>query len=225
MIKTKAFIVFCLLLLALACRSNKEERVLKGEEYFPVKIGDIRYYTVDTILFNAFIPSIDTIRREIREEVVEQIAYDDGDTAYRVELSTYNTSKSEWVPFQSFERKVIDNYAIEKMNNIQEVKLLFPIAEYKTKGSSYVWNTNMFNGKEPVIVKYSSVFKSYNNGINGYNNCVSIKLNKPQSGIVNNIKEEVYAKNIGLVYRFTDSTDYLMDTAHLSGVRIFIRLK
>jgi hypothetical protein len=224
MMKSKAVLIFCLILLG-SCRNNKEERVLKGNEYFPIMPGTVRFYNVDTILFDAFAATIDTIHNVIKEEVMEKIAHAPGDTSYRIELSTYSAAKLDWVPFKSFERKLVDNYAIEKTDNIQQVKLLFPIAEYKTKGSSYIWNTNMFNGKEPVMIKYYSVFKSYNNGINGYNNCVSVNLNKPQTGLVNNIREEVYAKDIGLVYRFTDSTDYLMRPSHLSGYRVFVRLQ
>ncbi len=227
MIKPKALLFSSLLIFAIACRTNKEEKVLKGDEYFPIKIGAVRYYAVDTILYNAFKPSIDTISTEIREEVVEQIVYAPGDTAYRIELSTYKPEKLQYVVFKSFERKIHDNYAIEKLNNIAEVKLLFPIAEYKTKGSSYTWNTNMFNSMEPVMIKYTSVFKSFNNGLRGDNNCVSIKLNKPQTGLVNTIREEVYAKDVGLVYRFTDSTDLLADPtqSHLSGYQVFMKLK
>ncbi len=224
MMKYKAVLIFCAVLMG-ACRNDKEERVLKGEEYFPIIPGTKKIYLVDTVLFNPFLPSIDTIHNRIMEEVVEKIAHGPGDTVYRIELSTYNDAKFQWIPFKSFERKIYDNYALEKMNNIQEVKMLFPIAEYKTKGSSYTWNTNMFNSKEPTMVKYSSVFKSFHNGRNPYNDCVSVHLNKPQTGLVNNVREEVYAKNMGLVYKFTDSTDYLMNPSHLSGYRIFVRVE
>lgn len=209
----------------ISCRTEAEERVTKGEEYFPLKTGDLKYYAIDTIIYNLFERRIDTITSVVREEVVEWFLDASLDTVYRIELSTYSIPKVEWVVFRSYERKVKDNYALEKMENSTEVKMLFPIAQYKTKGSSYTWNANMFNNKEPVMVKYSSVFTSFHNGINPYNDCVSIKMNKPQTGVINSIREEVYAKNIGLVYRFTDSTDYLQDSSFPSGKKTIIRLK
>lgn len=217
-----------LLILAIApfasCRNDKEERVTKGTEYFPIRIGTVKFYDVDTINYNPFNLTVDTISHEIREEVVEMFLDAAQDTVYRIELSTYNATKSMWVPFRSFLRKIKDNYAIETMENMQEVKMLFPIAQYKTRGSNYVWNLNMFNGREPVMVKYTSVFSSYFNGIRGFNDCVSVKLNKPLTGRVNDVREEVYAKDVGLVYRFRDSTDNLnLDTT--SGRKIIIRLK
>ena len=207
-----------------SCRNDKEERATKGAEYFPIKIGTVKIYNVDTINYNPFNLTVDTISHEIREEVVEMFTDAAQDTVYRVELSTWSTSKSMWIPFRSFLRKIKDNYAIETMENVEEVKLLFPIAQYKTKGSNYVWNMNMFNAREPVMVKYTSVFSSYFNGIRGFNDCVSVKLSKPLTGRVNDVREEVYAKDIGLVYRFRDSTDNLnLDTT--SGRKIIIRLK
>ncbi len=209
----------------ISCRTEAEERITKGEEYFPLKTGDLKFYAIDTIVYNLFERRIDTITSIVREEVVELFLDASLDTVYRIELSTYSIPKVEWVVFKSYERKVKDNYALEKMENSTEVKMLFPIAQYKTKGSSYTWNANMFNNKEPVMVKYSSVFTSFHNGINPYNDCVSIKMNKPQTGVINSVKEEVYARNIGLVYRFTDSTDYLQDSSFPSGKKTIIRLK
>lgn len=210
----------------LACRTGQEEKTLKGDEYFPVKLGDIRYYEADTIVFDYFTKSIDTISHTIREEVAEWYIDNMLDTVYRIELSVFRDAQFDWIPFKSILRKKKDNYAMESINNRLEVKMLFPIASYKTKGTSYVWNVNMFNSNEPVMLKFTSVFTSFNNGINPYNDCVSVKMNKPRTGIVNDVREEVYAKHIGLVYRFVDSTDFLLgDTSFPSGKQYFIRLK
>lgn len=226
MTKVRFLTLFSCILFLISCRSNSEEVVLKGSEYFPMKVGDIKYYEVDTIIYDLFQLSIDTISHTIKEEVVEKYTDQTNDTVYRITLSTYIPQKFDWVVFKSFERKIKDNYALEKMENKTEVKMLFPIANYKTKGSTYTWNANMFNTNEPLIVKYTSVFTSYHNGINPYNNCVSVKMNKPQNdAILIRIKEEVYAKNVGLVYRYTDSTDYLLDPSFPSGKKVFIRLK
>lgn len=225
MTKASLQLLFFSVLLMASCRTNTEEKVLKGDEYFPIRVGDVRYYAIDTVVYDLFQKQINTISHTVKEEVVEKFLDASSDTIYRLELSTYNTQKVDWIVFRSFERKVKDNYALEKMENQTEVKLLFPVAQYKTKGSTYTWNLNMFNNKEPLLVKYSSVFSSYYNGINAYNDCITTKLNKPRTGIVNNTREEVYAKNIGLVYRFVDSTDYLLNDSFPSGKKIFVRLK
>lgn len=222
--------IFILILLTLgiyACRTSQEEIESKGKEYFPMTIGDIKKYRIDTVVFDLFKRRIDTFSNIVYEEVVEKFANFHGDTVYRVQLSIFDSAKQKFVVFKSFERSIKENFALEKMNNEQEVKMIFPISSYKTKGSSYTWNANMFNNREPDIVKYTSVFTPYHNGVKPFNNCVSIKLNKPLKGAVNKIKEEVYAEKIGLVYRFTDSTDLLktpMNDSFLSGKRIFIKL-
>lgn len=223
--KNSVLFVFALFSIVFyACRNDKEELVVKGQEYFPTKIGTKHLYKVDTVFYDLFQKKIDTFSNQFQEEVVEKFTNLSGDTIYRIELSKFNSDKGMFVPFMSFERKVVGNYAIETLNNGVEVKMLFPISTYKTKGTTYSWNLNMFNSREPKIVKYSSVFTGYNNGLNNFSNCVSIKLTKPTTGIINTVREEVYSKNIGLVYRFTDSTDYLQNDTFPSGKKIFVRL-
>lgn len=222
--KNSIYIVLVLASVFYACRNGQEELAVKGEEYFPLSVGEKHLYSIDTIVYDLFQKKIDTFSNIVQEEVVEKYVDLSGDTIYRIELSTYNIEKFRYVVFKSFERKVKGNYAMEKMENRTEVKMLFPISSYKTKGSTYTWNANMFNDREPQIVKYTSVFGNYLVGTKPYSNCVVIKLSKPQTGIINNIKEEVYAKNIGLVYRFTDSTDYLQNDTFPSGKKTIIKL-
>jgi hypothetical protein len=208
-----------------SCRPSTEETVSKGTEYFPIKIGDIHYYQIDTLVYDLFKKEIDTFSSLVKEEVIEKFQDATDDTVYRVELSRFSESSSNWEVFRTFERKIVDNYAIEKLDNISELKMIFPISSYKTKGSSYTWNINMFNNSDPLSVKYTSIFTSFYNGINPYNNCVSIKLNKPTIGRVNINRTEVYAKNIGLVYRFIENTNSLDDSSFLNGSVTTVRLK
>lgn len=208
-----------------SCRTSTEETVSKGTEYFPTKIGTVHYYQVDTVVYDFFKREIDTFSSVVREEVVEKFQDATNDTVYRIELSKFSDISAEWEVFRSFERKIIDNYAIEKLDNNTELKMIFPIASYKTKGSSYTWNINMFNRYDPLAVKFTSIFTSFHNGINPYNNCVSVKINKPIIGRVNLTRTEVYAKDIGLVYRFIENTNSLDDSSFLSGSVTTVRLK
>jgi hypothetical protein len=224
------FTIFVCLLTIVSCQLGSEEREVKGEAYFPIKVGNEALYSIDTVLYNPFNQSVDTISHVFKEIVVEKYADNSGDTVFRIELQYWDKVKGDYVSFKSYERKIVSNYAIEKLENKAEVKMLFPVAQYKTKGSGYTWNTNMFNTQTPVIIKYSSVFSSFNNGVKTYPDCIVLKLNKPQSGVIdvnniviNNVREEVYAKDQGLIYRFIDSTDNLAVQSALSGKRITVR--
>ena len=225
MIKMRLFFCLAVILTIYSCRPSTEETVSKGPEYFPIKIGDIHYYQIDTLVYDLFKKEIDTFSSLVKEEVIEKFQDASNDTVFRVELSRFSESSSNWEVFRTFERKIVDNYAIEKLDNISELKMIFPISSYKTKGSSYTWNINMFNNSDPLSVKYTSIFTSFYNGINPYNNCVSIKLNKPTIGRVNINRTEVYAKNIGLVYRFIENTNSLDDSSFLNGSVTTVRLK
>jgi len=222
---TRLFFCLSLILTIYSCQTSSEETVSKGVEYFPSKIGSIHYFQIDTVVYDLFKRKIDTFSSIVREEVVEKFTDASNDTIYRVELSRYNDNTVKWEVFRSFERKITANYAFEQLDNVTELKMIFPIASYKTKGSSYTWDVNMFNNYDPLSVKFTSVFTSFYNGINPYNNCVSVKMNKPQIGRVNITRVEVYAKDIGLVYRYLENTNSLDDSSFLSGSITTVRLK
>lgn len=225
MLKFKFCTFFIFSLFIYSCRTNKEERAIKGNEYFPLKNKTLKVFLVDSIYHNSFFGKSDTISFEMRENVTDVLVDNALDTFYRIELSRYNSVKVRWEVFKVFTRKIKDNYAIENINNSDEIKLLFPISSYKTRGSSYSWNLNILNNKEPTFIKYKSVFSNFNNGINSFNDCVNTTLVNTEKGLVNNIREEVYAKNIGLIYRYIDSTDYLDVTKKRNGYEVLIRLK
>lgn len=223
--KTLVFVTATLITsLFFSCRNDKEEVVLKGNEYFPLKTGTIRYYHIDSFYFDNYTGTTDTVSLDVREKVESKFADAGGDTLYRIEISTYSIEKDEWLVQKVYTRKLNGNYALENIDNNPQVKMLFPISKYKTKGSSYVWNMNMYSANEAANVKYTSVFTSFYNGLNAWADCVSVGLQKPETGITNNILEEVYAKNVGLVYRHIDRSNYQVQNRR-HGYEVFVRLK
>ena len=133
---TRLFFCLSLILTIYSCQTSSEETVSKGVEYFPSKIGSIHYFQIDTVVYDLFKRKIDTFSSIVREEVVEKFTDASNDTIYRVELSRYNDNTVKWEVFRSFERKITANYAFEQLDNVTELKMIFPIASYKTKGSS-----------------------------------------------------------------------------------------
>ncbi len=205
--KLKTIFVLTLLLI-FACKNSKEERATAGEEYFPLKVGDFKIYEVDSLIHDDFSNKTDTIKTELREQVVEKLIDNENDTIYRIELSSFDSKQLKWVTFLSFFRKIKGIYMIESQNNIKEVKILAPISNYKTRGSSHAWNINMFNQNDPQMVKFNKLFYKYTqNGI-VYPECINIQLTRPISGIVNQYREEIYAKNKGLIFKKIDFSEF-----------------
>ncbi len=225
-ISIKIIVLFVISTIFSACRNNSEEIKLKGEEFFPQRQGAIKYYMVDTFRFDNFTGKTDTTSFEYKEEIKEKFIDLAGDSFYRIELSIYNLKKLKYEIYKVIQRKIVGNYAIENIDNTPQVKMLFPISSYKTKGSSYTWNLNMLNALDEEKIKYTVIDKPFYNGINTFSNCVNIGLLKPQfGGIQNDIYEEVYAKNIGLVYRHIDKSNLFATTGFKAGFEIFVRLK
>jgi len=224
-ISIKLFSFFILSFFILSCRNNSEEVVLTGKEYYPIRLGESKIYIADTFIYDDFTGKTYKRSLEFKEEITDKLIDNAGDTFYRVELSTYNFVKLKWEIFKVIQRKLVGNYAIETIDNTAELKLLLPISNYKTKGSSYAWNINMLNKNDAERIKYTTVFKNFTKGTLNYNDCVTIGLVNNETGLVNNYREEVYAKNIGLVYRHIDKSNYLSSTGKRAGFEIIIRLK
>ena len=98
-----------LILSVCACRSNKEELVLKGNEYFPLKTGVIRLYEIDSFIYNNYTGDIDSFKRNFREEIKNFFVDNAGDTNFTVDLSYYNTVRVKWEVQQSYVRKISGN--------------------------------------------------------------------------------------------------------------------
>lgn len=225
-ISIKLIVLFVISVIFNACRNNSEEIKLKGEAFFPNQQGAVKYYLVDTFRFDDFTGKTDTTSFEYKEEIKEKFVDLEGDSFFRIELSIYNVKKLKYEIYKIIQRKIVGNYAIENIDNMPQVKMLFPISSYKTKGSSYSWNLNMLNAMDEEKIKYNAISKPFNNGLNNYNDCVNIGLLKPQiGGIQNDIYEEVYAKDIGLVYRHIDKSNTFSTTGFKAGFEIFVRLK
>ena len=70
MLKLFNFVLLAALILGInSCRTNKEELVLKGGEYFPLKTGIIRLYQIDSFIYDNYTGETDTFSNSLREEV------------------------------------------------------------------------------------------------------------------------------------------------------------
>jgi hypothetical protein len=81
----------------------------------------------------------------------------------------------------------------------------------------------MFNTKESEKIKYTNIFKSFDNGFHLYDETVTTTLEKPETGLLVRLRQEVYATNVGLVYRHIEESDAL--NGPKNGFEVKLRLK
>ena len=192
------------LITILSCKNQTEELSLNNVDYCPLKVGDVKLYRIDSILYNPFTQKADSFHLDIQEQVAEKFLDAENDSAYRLTWSVYDSSRNEWKVFKSFSRKTVNNMTYETFDNQTLAILRHPIAHSIT-GIKYQWNLHLKNNSDPMFIYYSAVAKPYLN----FTNTVMSKLSNPEQGIVTKSYQAVYAENIGLVYKYIEMTDQL----------------
>ena len=183
---------FCLLLIN--CKKTEYEPVTTdvGQAYFPLKVGQINKFAIDSVKYNAISSTKDSVRKYIKEIVTKVETDSSGDSTYRIDLySTTDTSK-EWA-FSSYYFISKNKYHVNFVTGggFITTDLIFPI----TKGIS--WNINSYNLIEPQNGTYTFVGKPWME----YTNCVEVFVKEDINIVEESIDKRVYGKNKGLVYK------------------------
>jgi hypothetical protein len=200
----KNLLIVMMVLCFSACKTSTEEISLSDSDYLPLKVGEVKQYNIDSILYNPFTQAADSVHLDIQEQVVEKYLDAENDSAFRLTWSKYDSSRNEWKVFKSFSRKRSNNMVYETFDNQILALLRLPISQNST-GVKGKWNIHFKNTLDPMPIYYSSVFKPFGN----YNNTVTTQLANPEQGIVVRNYQAVYAANFGLVYKAIEMTDEL----------------
>ncbi len=181
-----------------SCKKQDNVTTLEtGMEYFPVYQGYERHFVVDSIVYDDFTGSIDTFRYFIKE-VVDTVVFNNnnGSKIYRFDRYYKIDDTANW--------KIMEEWKIEKDNfqykttegNITFLRAVFPV------DISVSWNGNTWNTLDDESYSYTSIHEEYVTDQNIFDSTLTIQ----QAGIMFLTEEifgiEVYAKNIGLIYKY-----------------------
>lgn len=162
-------------------------------------------YHVEEIIYNDFFNTIDTLNYQILE--VNDTFFNDNLNLpiLRIEKYKRNNDSSKWVFLETVGSR-LSNYKYERIeNNTKKIKLSFPIT-FET-----IWNTNTFNSNNNLLVYYNEINtkKTVNNST--YDSVLVVKSDPISNQSSEKLYEEIYAKNIGLLYSNLVSLDKFND--------------
>ncbi|MEQ9186215.1 MAG: hypothetical protein RLP15_00660 [Cryomorphaceae bacterium] len=184
-----------MVLLLAACGKDKgETKVDFGYAYYPLEVGKVIDYRVDSIVYNEFTQSVDSFSFLLREACIETFTDLEGRTAYRFERSVQKDDTSEFIFRTSF-YVVTDGVRTEKVeNNQREVVLVYP----PINGED--WDAKAFSAAERVDYEFEAVHQAIDLGTFRFDSALRvIQLNDTDNFITKRFAEERYAKNVGLV--------------------------
>jgi hypothetical protein len=211
-------ILFCLALGA--CKPEPDTTPVDlGYNYFPTQVGATWIYKVDSLAYddNTGSTTIDTFTYQYKEQITGTFTDVSGKPAQLVSRFYRERDTMPWIRATNSTLLVTELNAQRVNENIRFVKLVFPLEAQKT------WNGNSYNllGEEEYTVTQFDAPKTVG-GI-AYGQTLTV-LQKDELNFIEEIKrEEVYARNTGLVYLLSDSINTQVNGSR--GFRYRLTLK
>ena len=180
-----------------ACTDDEGEApaIDDGFDYAPLAVGQSSIFQIDSIIYDDFNSSSDTISFQRKEEIVNSFIDDAGVEAFRIELSRRANDTSAWQLIRVFTSRKNNTRYVRTDNNIATILLVFP----PEKGTE--WDGNLLNTKEESEFTYTSVDQTETINQQEYQPVVTVLQEDEFNRIQQFFTEEKYAKGVGLVYR------------------------
>ena len=132
-IKRGCFIALLFTLFFVACKSDDDGSIFEfiGYQYLPLSIGQESIYQVDSIKYDDFTGTVDTIRFQRRELVVDTFIDGEQRIAYQVDVFHRNNDTSDWRRIKSTTKTRTPIRYEQFEDNLTTISLVFPISENK----------------------------------------------------------------------------------------------
>jgi hypothetical protein len=214
----KGFLFLMLCLVAMCFNSCKEDAIIAPEiaytQYFPDKVGAYVLYDCDSIVYNDFNGALDTFRFQIKEYYQSAFTDNSGRNAIRIERKKREDSTSWFIKDVWSLAKT--SKQVEKVEeDVRYIKLNFPVKQGKA------WNINALNSLDAREVEYQEVHKPFSTGVLNFDSTITVVNTDPVNLISEFRNTEVFAVNIGLVYKRFVDVEYVVPTSEIKKGVIF----
>lgn len=194
-----------LLLFISSCKKDDETIVTSIDptlQYFPIDSGLTRYYDIDSIYWDPFTNSRDTISYPLKEVNAGTFIDNQGRLAQRVERFRQDAG-GNWIIYKVWSSHRNAERAEKVEENIRFVKLAFPAANGAT------WNGNAYNILGPRT--YENIWVGVPAAFNGltFDETVRVQEDDEPANLLNDYyAEERYAKDVGCYYRYISNLEF-----------------
>lgn len=203
-------LLFGLVFLLGACSDTTIEPDLSrvGYDYFPLVVGQYVIYNVEAIDYD-ILGNVDSSYYELKVEVVDSFRNQAGAFSYILHRSTRENDEQPWQFSSAWSSYKTSNIAVLIEENVPYLKLTFPIENKRQ------WDGNSLNTNEVDEYEYDGTDQLYVTPDNdSIQQVLRVVQNDNQDTIIQQDKRiEMYAKNIGLVYKEALRYDYCAETS------------
>jgi hypothetical protein len=163
--------------------------------FFPLQTDQYQIYTVEQNIYSEINPD-ESLVYELKMEVVDSFQNLGGDYSFVIHRSTRPTANDLWQFLDTWSAQVSVSQAIRSEGNISYVALAFPLFSDKE------WNGNAFNTLEEDVYRIQSKGGLYqlDTGLE-FEDVLVVNQEDKVDELLRDQREEVYAPNVGLIYK------------------------
>jgi len=204
-----------------SCKHESLDPIDVGYKYYPSNVGHWVMYEVDSTYYDGFTHTVRKYHFKINEKIESTFLDNQNRPTQRIERYKKATDTTNWFLKDVWASNLTSTTAEKVEENVRYVKLVFPIIGGQT------WNGNALNDLGSQDYEYDNVFEPYS--INGFSfdSTVTVIQNKDTNLIHVSDMVEIYAKNVGLIYKKYKDVNKEADPLHdsiTSGVDYTYRI-
>lgn len=199
------YLPIALILMVAGCGDDEPGR-LADAEYFPLRTGFYQIYSVERTEYSSVKPTVHEVY-ELKTEVVDSFLNDIGTHTYVIYRSRRNAETDAWQFVESWSARVTPFLAIVMEGNISYVQLIFPSSKNGR------WNGNSLNtlGADEYTIISSGASYQLTTG-ETIQDCIEVSQHDERDILARDERQEVYARNIGLIYKKSIVVNYCADS-------------
>jgi hypothetical protein len=201
------YILISAFIATMSCGENEPLKMINGEEYFPLVVGQYHIYKVEQTVYKEVEPKITTTMSELKSEVVDSFENLEGEITYVIHRSKRNNDEEPWQYVETWSARCDEYSAVTIEESVPYVSLLFPVVK---KGA---WDGNTLNTKPEDQYVISDIVKSISNESTTYTDCIIVEQESYLDATRKDERIEYYARNVGLIYKKYFVFDYCTDDA------------
>lgn len=191
-----AFLMFTVVFFS-ACKKDESGPVQFHYAYWPLNQGHFVVYDVLEVKHDVqALVQRDTSKYQLKIVIGDTLTDLEKETAFKFFRYTRATSSDNWLLKDVWTTKLSGNRAELVEENQRVIKLVFAPTKEKE------WNANAFNQFTPLNCYYTNLHTGLTLNGNYFDSTLTVEQEDFFSLIDHRRKYEVYAKGVGLVYKF-----------------------
>jgi len=201
---SRFLLLFIILSSFFSCETSEGEPAYMGTEYFGHSPGKWVIYNVDSTVYDDFLGEVFHYNYQVMEVNTGFYTDSEGEESMRLERFWRSGDEDNWRIKNVWSSKLINSKAFKTEENITYLKLAFPLRAGQG-GPGNSWNGNAFNNKPEQIYRLLSLHEPKEMGGQAFDSTARVMQKDFVTLIGEELQYEIYAINIGMIYkRFID---------------------